>query len=70
MFVECPHCHVTVEILELNCSIFRCGIFKDSGEQVPPHASKDECDAFKDRVWGCSKPFKYENGQAVVCGYI
>jgi len=72
MFVECPHCDVLIEILEVNCAIFRCGILKDTGEQVDPHLPKQECDDLKkeDRIWGCCGPFKYEGGKAIVCDYI
>jgi hypothetical protein len=72
MYAECPHCKVQIEVVEVNCAVFRCGIFKDTGEQVPPHASKEECDLLtkEGRVWGCCKPFKYLNGKGVVCGYI
>lgn len=72
MLVECPHCKVMIEILEVNCGIFRCGIHKDTGQQVSPHLPKKECDDLKkeDRIWGCCRPFKYENGRASVCEYI
>ena len=72
MLVECPHCGVWIEILEVNCAIFRCGIFKSNGTQIDPHLSKKECDALKnaDKVWGCCRPFKYEQGKAIVCEYI
>lgn len=26
IIVECPHCHLCVEIVEINCAIFRHGI--------------------------------------------
>ncbi len=32
--VLCPHCMEYIEILELNCKIFRHGVFKDSGKQI------------------------------------
>jgi hypothetical protein len=72
MLVECPHCDVWIEILEVNCAIFRCGILKDTGEQINPHLPKKECDDLKkeDKIWGCSRPFKYEGGKAVVCEYL
>ena len=70
MLVECPHCDVLIEILEVNCAIFRCGILKDTGEQIDPHLPKQSCDDLKDKIWGCSRPFKYENGKAIVCDYI
>lgn len=70
--VSCPHCQGTVLIEQLNCKIFRHGIFKRSGKQIPPHASKADCDAWfeKNEVWGCGKPFRVEEGKAVVCDYI
>jgi hypothetical protein len=72
MLVECPHCDVCIEILEVNCGIFRCGILKDTGEQIESHLPKQECDDLKkeDKIWGCSRPFKYEDGKAIVCEYI
>ena len=70
VWVECPHCNITIEIIEVNCAIFRCGIFKSNGTQVPPHSSKEECDALIDKIWGCSRPFKYECGKAIMCDYI
>ncbi len=68
----CPHCNGTVIIEKMNCAIFRHGIFKASGKQIPPHSSKEDCDAWvkKDEIYGCGKPFKVEGGKAVVCDYI
>jgi hypothetical protein len=39
-FVKCPHCDGTIEILEINCAIFRHGVLKQTGLQLHPHASK------------------------------
>jgi hypothetical protein len=65
------------EIIEINCSIFRCGIFKDNLEQIPPHLSKVECDnLFSQKlIYGCGKPFQMvlDNKKkyiAVVCDYL
>jgi hypothetical protein len=67
------------EIVELNCCIFRCGIYKNSLQQIPPHLSKPECDALVGRIHGCGKPFKIivteivkveKKYEAVVCDYI
>ncbi len=59
MYVSCPHCSVTIEILELNCKIFRCGVYKSSLTQIEPHLPKKECDylAETDAIYGCGKPF-------------
>jgi hypothetical protein len=61
---------------EINCAIFRHGVFKNTGMQVNPHESKEICDKlFSDNViYGCCKPFqlhqKENNYVAEVCGYI
>ena len=69
--MECPHCTGIVEIIAINCGIFRHGIYKN-GEQIPPHLPKIECDrlARLDMIYGCGKPFKYENEKLVACDYI
>ncbi len=70
--VICPHCNGSVVIEEMNCAIFRHGIFKTTGKQIPPHASKEECDKWvqKDEIYGCGKPFKVVEKKAVICDYI
>jgi len=72
MPVSCPHCGIRIEIAEINCGIFRCGIHKSSGMQVSPHLSKSECELLKkeDKIWGCCRPFRYNEGTLVVCDYI
>ena len=42
--VTCPHCVQSIEVLEVNCRIFRCGILKSNYTQINPHLSKVECD--------------------------
>jgi len=61
-----------IEILEINCAIFRCGIYKNNYSQVNPHATKEQCDklAQDGLIYGCGKPFKVVDGVAVECGYI
>ena len=77
MFVCCPHCDITIEIIELNCRIFRCGILKSNGQQIDPHLSKKYCDWLVERneIYGCGKPFKVDpqpDGTLVCyeCDYI
>lgn len=76
LLVTCPHCQITIEVIQLNCAIFRCGTFKTTGEQVPPHTPKSECDRLteENRIWGCGKPFKVvstpEGHRAESCDYI
>jgi hypothetical protein len=67
-----------IEVLEIRCQIFRCGVLKESGEQIHPHLKKEECDELveKDLIYGCGKPFRiiYDNElmalKAVICDYI
>ena len=71
--ITCPHCSLEIMIDEINCRIFRHGIYKASGEQLPPHSTKAECDeAFeKGLIYGCGKPFILDSScNAVVCDYI
>ena len=68
--MNCPHCNITIEIEQINCAIFRCGIYKHNGQQISPHLPKEQCDQLKDKIWVCSKPFKYENGTLVICDYV
>lgn len=76
LFVTCPHCQCEVEILALNCRIFRHGVFKASGAQVNPHAPKIECDSLvaQGLIYGCGNPFQViqENNdyKAIPCDYI
>jgi len=72
MIVDCPHCFASILIAEVNCAIFRHGVFKETHEQIPPHLPKEECDALvrDDRIFGCGKPFKLVDGKAVECEYI
>ena len=76
LLVVCPHCSCEVEIVELNCRIFRHGVYKASGAQVNPHASKVECDNLvaQNLIYGCGRPFQViqENNEhkAIPCDYI
>ena len=36
MIIECPHCKIMIEIIELRCRIFRCGIMKNNFTQINP----------------------------------
>lgn len=70
MEIECPHGQQKIWIEELNCGIFRCGVFKETGEQIPSHASKEECDNYIQRgIYGCSKPFQIKNNIIFICDY-
>jgi len=71
--IECPHCAQNIEIIELNCRIFRCGVLKKNYKQIDPHLSKDNCEQLKreDLIYGCGKPFYIdESRKTVICDYI
>ena len=78
MIITCPYsnCNICIEIVEINCAIFRCGIYKNDGKQINPHLSKEECETLKreDKIWGCGKPFQLINTngiyQLAICDYI
>ena len=78
IIINCPHCSeaVQINILEINCAIFRHGVYKDTIEPIPPHSCKEYCDALVERdfIYGCGKPFKLliENNEytAEICDYI
>jgi hypothetical protein len=71
MMLRCPNCLHFVIIEQINCGIFRHGVLPN-GQQLPPHASREECAR---AVSGCGKPFqvvKTESGGFVAkrCGFI
>lgn len=76
IIVICPHCLVPILIEQLNCCIFRHGTFIKTGQQIPPHSSKIDCDKYINHnlIYGCGNPFKIikKNTEyyAVVCDYI
>ena len=78
---NCPHCGGTIEVEknQLNCCIFRHGIYKsgiDNGKQIDPHMEKTLCDELvrKDLIYGCGKPFKIVKANNIFsiepCDYI
>jgi len=75
--VLCPQCGDFIFIDQLNCQIFRHAVLISNGQQINPHASKEECDSFMQRkmIHGCGKPFKLVKTNdgifvAEKCGYI
>jgi hypothetical protein len=76
IYIECPNCGDMVEIIQINCGIFRHGVFKNNQQQINPHSPESFCKKMFDdgQIYGCGKPFKLEqiNGEyvAIVCDYI
>ena len=60
IILTCPHCNSQILIEQLNCKIFRHGIFKANNTQINPHSSKQDCDYYinNNLIYGCGKPFK------------
>ena len=73
MIIECPYCKIMIEILELRCKIFRCGIMKNIFNQIDPHLSEIKCNELikNNLIYGCSKPFLINEINVVEkCDYI
>ena len=62
IFIQCPHCKQYMELIkkEINCAIYRHGVYKKTNKQIDPHSSKQICDELikNDLIYGCGKPFK------------
>ena len=72
MEICCPHCHQHLWIEEINCGIFRCGLYKETFEQLPPHLKENECTRVREEglIYGCAKPFRYDGKDVTICEYI
>lgn len=78
LYFNCPHCKQLIQIQEneLNCHIFRHGVYKNNFEQINPHMSEIECEKLfnNNLIYGCSKPFQIykENNEYRIkeCDYI
>ena len=75
--ITCPNYNDIIIISELNCCIFRHGIYIKSNEQINPHLSKEICDILFDtkHIHGCGKPFQIviqDDGTWIIqkCDYI
>jgi hypothetical protein len=71
-FVNCPNCSQSIEIVELNCRIFRCGVFRTTFTQIDPHLCKERCEELvrNEKIYGCGKPFQAfvsDNSGNVIC---
>lgn len=73
-YFDCPHCGTTIEVVDVACSIFRCGTMKSGKGQtpIPPHTDQATCERlYRDgKVWGCARPFRFDGQQVTICGYI
>jgi hypothetical protein len=79
LILQCPHCKEDVIITQVNCAIFRHGIYKNNLQQIDPHAPKEKCDELikNNEIYGCGKPFRIKKINtnsnewiSEVCDYI
>lgn len=78
IYVNCPNCDGTIEtyVKEINCAIFRHGVYKISGIQINPHEKKEICDELFNNceIFGCGKPYKLVKCEEIykseICDYI
>ena len=58
--ITCPNCDDILIISELNCCIFRHGIYKKTNQQIDPHLSEEKCNILieTNQIYGCGKPFQ------------
>ena len=79
-YIICPQCSelLVVNNKDLNCMIFRHGIYKNNYSPINPHLNKEQCELLvkKNLIYGCGKPFKLLNINndntyvAIKCNYI
>lgn len=72
---NCPHCDQSILIYpdELNCRIFRCGVYRHTYINIDPHMNKVNCDKLvkNNMIYGCSKPFLITDKMTIEkCDYI
>lgn len=75
---DCPHCAGTIIVHrnELNCRIFRHGVYRNNLQPMNPHAPQAECERLvsENQIMGCGKPFQVVETDGVLhtveCGYI
>jgi len=77
IYLACPHCDLLIDIPtnDINCAIYRHGVYKKSGLQMGPHLCKEDCESLAKHglIWGCGKPFKLiytPEPRIVKCEYI
>jgi len=81
LIFACPHCQGTVQVApqDLNCRIFRHGVFRQipGTPPIPPHASQEECERWvvRGEILGCGGPFQLTednppNFKVRVCGFV
>jgi hypothetical protein len=79
LILNCPHCNefIIVHHEEIQCGIFRHGIYTNNLEPVDPHLSQKQCESLvmQKMIYGCGKPFQLffdssNNPYTQKCDYI
>jgi len=77
ILVSCPKCSQLIEVIEANCCIFRCGVYKKNNKQINPHSNAEKCAELvkNNKIYGCGSAFKItklENDeyQSEICDYV
>lgn len=72
MIIKCPNCGEYVIIDEINCGIFRHGMYKDTLEQINQHETREKCESLlrENKIYGCGKPFMIKGDEIKKCEYI
>lgn len=72
--IECPHCkiYILIERHSVNCGIFRCGVYRNTGLSISPHMPQKKCEYLFNmkKIYGCGKPFKFNGKEVKICEYI
>jgi hypothetical protein len=61
----CPTCQISIEVAEVNCNKFVCGIYRDNGLQINPHLSEKECEKIVNEIYGCGSALTLHNGKLI-----
>jgi len=71
--IACPHCHEPIEIVALNCGIFRHGYLTSTRQQLNSHATKEIIATYRETgvLIGCGEPFRVNEDHSVeMCDYV
>jgi len=72
--IQCLNCQVSiwVPVNQINCRIFRCGVYKADSQPIHPHLSKDECTRLvsENLIFGCGTAFYFDGTNLRLCEYI
>lgn len=77
-YIKCPNCLEDIIIYknEVNCGVFRHGVYKNNLQPIPPHSNKQDCESMlkNEEIYGCGKPFRVvknnEELDVFTCDYI